>query len=93
MKGRKRKAVAKKKAAKPKSLVTVADLKPAYRGRHIGGELVKRLQPDYIRSKSDQSTGDPTSFYKKLGYEVTERHAGRKRNINIMRRRQAAGES
>jgi N-acetylglutamate synthase-like GNAT family acetyltransferase len=57
---------------------------PKYRGCKIGKMLMEELKPTIIRSKSDQSTGDPTSFYEKMGYVVVERKAGRKRNINIM---------
>jgi len=62
---------------------------PKYRGRRIGSVLVEALKPDYVRSKADQSTGDPTPFYEKLGYETVQGHAGRKGNINIMRRRKS----
>ncbi len=60
---------------------------PHYRGRHIGSNLVAHLRPSYIRSKADQSTGDPTAFYEHLGYEVIERNMGRKHNINLMRKK------
>ncbi|HUX14467.1 MAG TPA: GNAT family N-acetyltransferase [Spirochaetia bacterium] len=60
---------------------------PEYRNRGIGRTLVQRLKPDYIRSKSDQSDGDPAAFYARLGYETIKQNAGRKRNIQIMRRR------
>jgi N-acetylglutamate synthase-like GNAT family acetyltransferase len=59
---------------------------PKYRNRHIGAILITALKPDVIRSKTDQATGDPTEFYKKMGYEVTEMRQGRKKKINIMKR-------
>ena len=58
---------------------------PKYRNRHIGSTLITALNPDVIRSKVDQTTGDPTKFYKKLGYHVVERDV-RKKRILIMRR-------
>lgn len=57
---------------------------PAYRGFGIGAHFIKFLNPSIIRSKSDQSTGDPTKFYEKLGYKIISQKEGRKRNINIM---------
>lgn len=59
---------------------------PKYRSRHIGATLITALKPDVIRSKTDQATGDPTEFYKKMGYEVIEMRRGRKKKINIMKR-------
>lgn len=38
------------------------------RGEGIGSMLVKLIEPRCIRSKSDQSSGNPESFYLKLGY-------------------------
>lgn len=40
-----------------------------YRCTGIGSALVKKLSPRFIRSKLDQSSGDPTGFYEQLGYE------------------------
>jgi len=59
---------------------------PKYRGRGIGRILIEKLKPKIIRSKTDQVTGDPTKFYKKMRYEVTEMKQGRKKKINIMKR-------
>ena len=59
---------------------------PKYRGRNIGRILIEKLQPKIIRSKTDQATGDPTEFYKKLGYEIVEKNQGKKRKINIMKK-------
>lgn len=57
---------------------------PEYRGKGIGGHLLKILDPDFVRSKSDQSTGDPRAFYEKHGYTVTEAGHGKHKNIDIM---------
>ncbi len=55
------------------------------RGRGIGKEMLERLDPDIIRSKSDQITGDPGPFYEKYGYvHIAERKVGSKRNIDLM---------
>jgi len=59
---------------------------PKYRGRHIGQTIVERFRPLIIRSKSDQSTGDPTPFYRKLGYRIVNERQGKNRNITIMQR-------
>jgi len=40
-----------------------------YRGCGIGTRLVKILSPRLIRSKLDQSSGDPIEFYIALGYK------------------------
>jgi N-acetylglutamate synthase-like GNAT family acetyltransferase len=61
-------------------------VRPDHRGKGLGGEFIKALNPTIIRSKSDQSTGDPTDFYQKLGYEILEKKVGRKKNINIMKK-------
>jgi ribosomal protein S18 acetylase RimI-like enzyme len=55
-----------------------------YRGRHIGETIVKELNPPLIRSKRDQSTGDPLAFYQKIGYRIVQVRQGRKRNIDIL---------
>jgi len=52
-----------------------------FRGKGIGEKLLKTLDPRLIRCKTDQSTGDPTSFFLKQGYR-------RLSNIKIGRRRQ-----
>ena len=57
---------------------------PAYRGAGIGQRAVALMAPQIIRSKSDQSTGDPESFYRRSGFIPSGKIAGRKRNINIM---------
>lgn len=59
---------------------------PEYRGRGVGGHLLEILDPAFIRSKSDQSTGNPLAFYQKHGYEVVEAKTGKHKNIDIMQR-------
>ncbi len=57
---------------------------PEYRGKGIGGHLLKIQSPSMIRSKSDQSTGDPLKFYQKHGYEIIEAGQGKNKNIDIL---------
>lgn len=58
---------------------------PDFRGQGIGGHLLKILEPLLIRSKSDQSTGDPYPFYLKHGYEKTsDVRVGKNRNIDLL---------
>ncbi len=40
-----------------------------YRGKGIGKAMISILLPRVIRSKKDQSTGNPIGFYEKLGYK------------------------
>jgi hypothetical protein len=42
-----------------------------HRGEGIGKEMLNQLMPPKIRSKTDQSTGNPTPFYQANGYEIT----------------------
>jgi len=58
---------------------------PEYRGKGIGGHLLHILDPEFVRSKSDQSTGDPRKFYEKHGFEVAEAGQGKNKNIDIMK--------
>lgn len=61
---------------------------PDYRGLGIGAKLLKILDPDIVRSKSDQMTGDPAAFYEKHGYiSGSEIFVGKKRNIQFMVRK------
>lgn len=55
-----------------------------FRARGIGSELLKRMSPEVVRSKFDQSTGDPAGFYRKHGFvkESSER-VGKKKNIDV----------
>lgn len=57
-----------------------------YRGKGIGGRLLEIINPAFIRSKSDQSTGNPLAFYQKHGFKVTEAAQGKHKNIDIMQR-------
>lgn len=50
-----------------------------YRGRGIGQKVMKLLSPKVVRSKSNQSTGNPIGFYEKLGYRLVERKQSRAR--------------
>lgn len=56
-----------------------------YRGKGIGSHLLELLEPLTIRSKSDQSTGDPRAFYEMHGYtnDAGER-VGKNKNIDIL---------
>jgi len=38
------------------------------RNEGIGSMMVKHIKPKFVRSKSDQSSGNPIVFYEKLGY-------------------------
>lgn len=54
------------------------------RGKRIGSEMIRLLKPEIIRSKTDQSTGDPGEFYIKLGYvKIPGERIGRKKNIEL----------
>jgi len=39
-----------------------------YRGQGLGTKMLKKLNPPKIRSKSNQSSGNPTPFYESRGY-------------------------
>ncbi len=56
-----------------------------YRGMGIGTHLLKILDPLFIRSKFDQSTGDPFPFYEKHGYHKTsDERIGKHKNIDLL---------
>jgi len=57
-----------------------------YRSKGIGGHLLNILNPTFIRSKADQSTGNPLTFYQKHGFKVIEAAQGKHKNIDIMQR-------
>ncbi len=43
-----------------------------HRGKGIGSAILKHLAPGRVRSKSNQSSGDPAAFYVKNGYVFSE---------------------
>ena len=58
---------------------------PDYRGKGIGSHLLEILEPLLIRSKSDQSTGDPRPFYEKHGYTKDQgERVGKNKNIDLL---------
>ena len=58
---------------------------PYYRGKGIGKQMMTIANPDIIRSKSDQQTGDPKLFYERLGYKIViDSKVGKKKNIDMM---------
>jgi GNAT superfamily N-acetyltransferase len=60
-----------------------------HRGLGIGSKLLEIMNPDIIRSKSDQMTGDPAGFYEKYGYMKIAPNTllGKKKNIDLMVKR------
>jgi hypothetical protein len=55
------------------------------RGFGVGAKMLEILNPDIIRSKTDQQTGDPGPFYEKNGYmRIGANLVGKKRNIQFM---------
>ena len=56
-----------------------------HRGRGIGRELLNLLNPEVVRSKTDQQTGDPTPWYLENGFNhIVADHMGKKKNITIL---------
>ncbi len=49
------------------------------RGEGIGKAMMSSIKPQFIRSKSDQSSGNPIGFYEKLGYRRRYRVKSRSR--------------
>ena len=43
-----------------------------FRGLGMGTKLLRYIKPHRIRSKSDQSSGDPALFYESQGYQKIE---------------------
>ncbi len=59
-----------------------------FRHGGIGTELLKRQDPETIRSKMDQAAGDPAKFYERAGYARAPGQAqGRKHNIELFSRK------
>lgn len=55
-----------------------------FRGKGIGSKMLERLNPKLVRSKFDQSTGNPAPFYTKHGYiKTSSSRVGRNKNIEI----------
>jgi len=55
-----------------------------FRGKGIGGEMLRILSPEIVRSKMDQKSGDPADFYMKYGYyKLSGERLGRKSNIEL----------
>jgi len=58
-----------------------------HRGRGIGRKLIDLSNPELIRSKMDQQTGNPAAFYEKVGYvKVDGLVLGKNKNIEIYRK-------
>ncbi|MBA7563130.1 hypothetical protein ES708_04783 [subsurface metagenome] len=58
-----------------------------FRGRGIGGEMLRKMDPEVVRSKFDQKSGDPAEFYRKQGYvKASPVRVGKKLNIELFRR-------
>lgn len=56
------------------------------RGCGIGRQMMSLLSPKYVRSKLDQSSGNPIGFYKKLGYRKVRTEKSRSRlDIDVVR--------
>lgn len=49
------------------------------RGKGIGKHILKLTSPKLIRSKSDQSSGNPIRFYERLGYRKVDTVKSRSR--------------
>ncbi len=55
-----------------------------FRAQGIGGRMLELMQPDVVRSKFDQSAGDPGPFYIKHGFVKQQgERQGKKKNIDI----------
>lgn len=70
------------------------------RGCGIGSQMMQVINPRFVRSKIDQSSGDPIEFYLKLGYkkvdtvrshsrfDIEKISPNRKKNIDILERQE-----
>lgn len=57
------------------------------RGKGIGAMMLRIVEPVCVRSKLDQSSGDPTGFYVKMGYNKSgEALVGKNKNIKVLGR-------
>jgi len=62
------------------------------RGQGVGQEMLRLLNPELIRSKIDQTTGDPTEFYLERGYQLSpDPIAGVKGNIRLLEKKPEPG--
>lgn len=50
-----------------------------HRCKGIGRQMVRILQPKRVRSKSDQSSGNPIAFYERLGFHKVRCEQSRSR--------------
>lgn len=57
-----------------------------YRGKGIGSTLLEMLNPETVRSKADESTGNPIEFYLKRGYKVITSQQGKHHNIDVLKK-------
>ena len=58
-----------------------------YRNSGIGTTMLHISRPEWIRSKTDQSTGNPKRFYQKCGYKRVHRSLlGTNHNIQMFKR-------
>lgn len=63
-----------------------------FRRSGIGSELLRRMSPDVVRSKFDQSSGDPAGFYRKHGYvKASSERLGKKKNIELFVKKGVSG--
>jgi GNAT superfamily N-acetyltransferase len=57
-----------------------------YRGQGIGTKMMVILNPRVVRSKNDQSSGNPIGFYETLGYhKVTSEQSRSRLDIDSIR--------
>ena len=57
-----------------------------FRGQGIGRKILTMIAPIYVRSKSDQSSGNPIGFYNRLGYRKVANEKSRSRlDIDVIK--------
>jgi GNAT superfamily N-acetyltransferase len=59
---------------------------PKYRSQKIGYKILQRLNPETIRARINQTTGNPVPYYERLGYKISIPHDPKNRNICIMKK-------
>lgn len=59
---------------------------PKFRAKKIGFKLLRKLKPETIRARINQSTGNPVPYYQKLGYKIEIARDPKNRNICIMKK-------